>query len=214
MADRKSAAARKKEIDALLRTIRQDYWPYWRTRTPEAYDRHTRTPIHFADKPSDKPSATTIQDPTLRTNSAIIMPENTQTFRGPGAFDDYQKHNARPLRHELIHVLQNIDQHPFSAADDTVRQGLGAGTFYKMRPDYGDDREVSAYALSRTGDLNDQIKKNWKMDDPIFQKQRTWNPFQQPLSPRSSDVEQFRTKYLKALPIGLQGIINSIMGDQ
>lgn len=142
------------------------------------------------------------------------MPANAQTFRGLDAFENYLQHNSRPMKHELMHVLQNIDRHPFIAADDKVRSGLDAKNFYRMRPDYGNDDEISAYLLSRTGDLNNHIRKTWEMDNPIFQKPRTWNPFDSPTQPRATDIEDLRQKYMNALPLGLQGLINNIMGNR
>ena len=153
-------------------------------------------------------------DPLLPSNSAILMPTNTQSFSGPGAEDRYRQFNSRPMKHELMHVLQNIDSDPFRDAKFATEK-TNPQLFPKMHPGYGGSNESEAYLLSRTGDLNNKIKEKWGMDRPDFEKQRSlmdWLKF--PPSLRKQDMEGLRSDYMKELPAGLREIIDSIVGTR
>lgn len=220
MADRKKytkkvLAARKKDNDAWMRQLEEvDAATGW---SPIAYTRKFPTPIYEGKIPATA-KAMTLYDENSPSQSRIVVPKGSRKYTIGDVMAAYEDNHGLPMRHELMHVLQNLDQDPFDNATRAMQQpAINAPErlrWVQNTPGYGSgDSEAQAFLLSRSQRLNRDLAKQMGIFDPDYNKPPQ---LMDKLFPSAYDrnylTEQFRSDYLKHFPEGLRRIIEDVVG--
>lgn len=186
-----------------------------------ATERHFRSPVRVEDI---GPAVMAVRkDNRSPSGSEILMQKSGQSYHGPTAWDTYVNNHSRPMKHEMMHVLQNIDGQPFDDAYDKLKgpwaKHQSRTVLQDYAPGYGGVDELSAYLLSQTGDLTKNIRNTRGMSNPEYNNPKTladllmanFSTVPGGIKRRYADLET-RKDYMSELPAGLRQIIDSITG--
>lgn len=176
------------------------------TNSPIAIDREFRTPI-YDDRYLPKEAYASVtpdnQSPSLSRMSIA------KELQSASSIEDYLNRVAPNIRHEKIHVLQNLDNTPFTAADVAMRENLSGNALsrYQNLLSQYPVKEIQAYLGSNTIDANEDLKKSSIQFDevhPELDRFFTNKTFEQRRQDKLGDL---RKQLINSLPLGLQNII-------
>jgi len=190
---------------------------------PVAYDRRFKTPIFEKTLPSNIGATTTrVTDTFSPSNSAITIPKGSRSFSHEKAkaqgktMDDMVDEFGGTMKHELMHVLQNMEPHLIGPTMKKLwtnrSQGRKAVSAF---PEGYNDREFEAYMLSDTGKGNEDIRKSLKLGQPNRPLNGIMDKMMELMKPSPQrEAEYARDELMDTSQPGRRRIVNDIMGDR